>query len=194
MPTQAFSLQTGFLYIPTIRTGSGTANGEKAADLPDRNSTRLQAWIRWREKKYGPRKHRVPGTAGLMATAGNAVFEGMGDGTFNAFDARTGRKLWTFDVHFGMAGAPISYEVDGKQYVSIVAGWGGGGGGRRRRELREIWLAVWLSGAPAARPFVLDGKTPPVAAGAAGLRGAGRRSAVRDRSKAGEGGQCRRVP
>jgi quinohemoprotein ethanol dehydrogenase len=60
---------------------------------------------------------------GLMTTAGNLVFEGMGDGRFNAYDARNGKQLWSFDAHFGTTGAPITYEVDGKQYVSVVAGW-----------------------------------------------------------------------
>jgi quinohemoprotein ethanol dehydrogenase len=60
---------------------------------------------------------------GLMTTAGNLVFEGMGDGKFNAYDARNGKQLWSFDAHFGITGAPITYEVDGKQYVSVVAGW-----------------------------------------------------------------------
>ncbi len=50
-----------------------------------------------------------------MAAAGNLVFQGMGDGTFRAFDARNGKALWQFDAHFGIAGAPISYEVEGQQ-------------------------------------------------------------------------------
>ena len=156
---QAFSPQTGLLYLPTIRTGSGTRNGEKRADLPDRDSTRLQAWDPVARKETWSVK--TPGTSngGLMATAGNLVFEGMSDGTFNAFDARTGRKLWTFDVHFGMAGAPISYEVDGKQYVSIVAGWGGGGAGVGGASTAKFG---WRYGHQVHRllTFVLDGKTP----------------------------------
>ena len=61
------------------------------------------------------------------------------------------------DVHFGIAGAPISYEVDGKQYVSIVAGWGGGGAG-----VGGARSAQWRLGQQVHRvlTFVLDGKTP----------------------------------
>jgi quinohemoprotein ethanol dehydrogenase len=164
VPPQAFSPLTGLLYIPTIRTGSGTAHGEKAADLPDRNSTRLQAWDPVARKEVWSVK--TPGTwnGGLMATAGNLVFEGMGDGTFNAFDARSGQKIWTFDAHFGIAGAPISYEVDGKQYVSIVAGWGGGGAGVGGASSAKYG---WHLGQQVHRvlTFQLDGKTalPPQA-------------------------------
>lgn len=59
-----------------------------------------------------------------MVTEGNLLFQGLADGTFHAYDARDGRRLWTFNAKMGIAGAPITYEVDGKQYVTVVAGWG----------------------------------------------------------------------
>jgi quinohemoprotein ethanol dehydrogenase len=156
---QAFSPQTGFLYIPTIRSGNGTLGGAKAAELPDRDATRLQAWDPVARKEVWSVK--TPGfwNGGLMATAGNLVFEGMGDGTFNAFDARTGKQVWTFNAHFGIAGAPISYEVDGKQYVSVVAGWGGTGAAFSGHMTASYG---WQSRIHTHRllTFVLDGKTP----------------------------------
>jgi quinohemoprotein ethanol dehydrogenase len=60
-----------------------------------------------------------------MTTAGGLVFQGHADGTLNAYDARDGRKLWSFDTHMGISGAPITFLANGRQYVAVVAGWGG---------------------------------------------------------------------
>ncbi len=61
-------------------------------------------------------------TNGLMATAGNVVFASIRDGNMAALDARTGKALWHFQTGAAMAAAPISYAVDGRQYVALAAG------------------------------------------------------------------------
>lgn len=72
------------------------------------------------------REQVSPVNGGLMATAGNLLFQGRGDGKFAAHRADNGEELWTHEAQTGLVAPPISYEVDGKQYVSIMAGWGGG--------------------------------------------------------------------
>jgi quinohemoprotein ethanol dehydrogenase len=62
---------------------------------------------------------------GVLSTAGNLVFEGSADGHFQAFNAETGAKLWDMPVNTGVMAAPATYTVNGKQYVSVLAGWGG---------------------------------------------------------------------
>ncbi|MBL0901233.1 MAG: PQQ-binding-like beta-propeller repeat protein, partial [Reyranella sp.] len=62
---------------------------------------------------------------GALATAGDLVFQGTATGEFAAYDARNGRRLWRFDAQRGISSAPISYAVDGRQYVSVLVGWGG---------------------------------------------------------------------
>ncbi|MFX8696513.1 hypothetical protein ABTM58_21070, partial [Acinetobacter baumannii] len=61
-----------------------------------------------------------------MATHGGLVFEGQADGQFVAHDADSGQTLWSYDLGVGTQAAPITYAVNGKQYVSILAGWAGG--------------------------------------------------------------------
>ncbi len=60
-----------------------------------------------------------------MTTAGNLVFTGTPEGFLKAFDATTGEELWRFNTGSGVVATPITWEMDGEQYVSVVSGWGG---------------------------------------------------------------------
>ena len=60
--------------------------------------------------------------AGALATAGNLVFLGHHDGTFAAYDAKTLKELWSFNIGTGINAPPITYSVNGKQYVAVLAG------------------------------------------------------------------------
>jgi alcohol dehydrogenase (cytochrome c) len=57
-----------------------------------------------------------------LATAGNLVFFGLPDGTFSAYDAKTLKELWNFNVGTGINAPPITYSVNGKQYVAVLVG------------------------------------------------------------------------
>jgi len=59
---------------------------------------------------------------GVMATAGGLVFMGEGTGWLSAFDAATGKRLWRYRVGAGVNAPPITYEIDGVQYVAVAAG------------------------------------------------------------------------
>jgi PQQ-dependent dehydrogenase (methanol/ethanol family) len=63
-----------------------------------------------------------PLMGGTLATAGNLVFTGEGNGSFNAYDATNGKKLWSFNVGAGANSPPVAYEVGGKQYIAVSAG------------------------------------------------------------------------
>lgn len=65
--------------------------------------------------------------AGTMVTAGDVVFQGGVTGDFAAYHALTGEKLWSINVGSGISAPPITYAVDGKQYVSLLVGFGGAG-------------------------------------------------------------------
>ena len=61
-------------------------------------------------------------TAGVLSTAGDLVFSGTIDGFFFALDAETGEELWHINVGSRVHAAPMSYMVDGTQYVAVAAG------------------------------------------------------------------------
>jgi len=141
----SFNEQSGLVYIPTLEmmgvyddTGIDRAHytvhstqlnvGLKtwAGDVPANAGT--SALLAWDPKRQAAVwSVPTPGlwNGGTMTTAGGLVFQGQADGRFNAYDASSGKRLWSFDAHMGISGAPITYTAGGKQYVSVVAGWGG---------------------------------------------------------------------
>ncbi len=70
-------------------------------------------------------KEHLPLWAGVLATAGNLVFTGTGDGYFKAFDAKSGKELWKFQTGSGIVSPPITWEQDGEQYLGVTVGYGG---------------------------------------------------------------------
>ncbi|MEI7948978.1 MAG: PQQ-dependent dehydrogenase, methanol/ethanol family [Gammaproteobacteria bacterium] len=65
---------------------------------------------------------------GTLSTAGNLVFQGGADGKLRGFTADKGELVWEVDLGVGIMAPPITFELDGKQYLSVLAGWGGSSG------------------------------------------------------------------
>ncbi len=65
---------------------------------------------------------------GTLTTAGNLVFQGLSDGRFVAYTADQGTKVWEAQLGNGIMAAPSTWSLDGKQYVSVLVGWGGATG------------------------------------------------------------------
>lgn len=70
-------------------------------------------------------RNDLPMCASVLATGGDLVFAGEPTGEFNALDARTGEQLWQFQCGSGHHSSPITYMVEGRQYVAVPVGWGG---------------------------------------------------------------------
>jgi alcohol dehydrogenase (cytochrome c) len=69
-------------------------------------------------------RQRAPQTTGVLATAGGVVFAGALDRRYSAYDAATGAKLWSVGLPEVPNGTPITYSMNGKQYVAMIAGYG----------------------------------------------------------------------
>lgn len=78
--------------------------------------TRASGRIRWQVKTAQPL------VGGVLATAGDVVFTGEGNGDFSAFHAETGERLWKFNCGAGVNAPAITYELDGVQYIAVAAG------------------------------------------------------------------------
>lgn len=73
----------------------------------------------WRYKNYSPL------WAGVLATAGNLVFTGNPEGYLIGLNAKTGDVEYKFNTGSGVVGSPVTWEMDGEQYISVLSGWGG---------------------------------------------------------------------
>jgi quinohemoprotein ethanol dehydrogenase len=176
-----YSPDTGYFYVPgTVRTSAFTRYGDKfflgkrytggsqAAPIGSPQSGTFTAIdsktnkIVWQNKQ----PYRTGQGGGAMVTAGGLVFRGASDGNFLALDARTGEELWRFQTGFGADAPPMTYEVDGEQYVAIATGGNQSVGSAfgdavwsfsMKGQLRELW--------PPPPPPTVSGPTGPVATG-----------------------------
>ena len=87
---------------------------------------RLIAWNPVTQKEVWRHEYKGPWNGGVLSTSGNVVFQGAADAHFAAFSADTGEPLWKFFTQTGVMAAPITYELEGEQYVAVASGWGGG--------------------------------------------------------------------
>jgi quinohemoprotein ethanol dehydrogenase len=163
----AYSPQTGLAYIPYMQLGvrfwtkpgagdtlfGGVVFSAVAADEADGKGA-LLAWDPVAQKERWRVQHAFMWNGGPMATAGDLVFQGTADGWFSAYDARTGARLWRFDAGLGIISRPISYSLGGRQYVSVLVGYGGNIFSTTYND------AGWKYGAQMRRllTFALDGK------------------------------------
>jgi len=150
----AFSPRTGLVYIPAqeipfpyMQPGGAKTNYKYRAGawnlgvdslisaLPDDDAQlkairaslkgRLIAWDPVTQTAKWTVPYEGPWNGGVLATGGGLVFQGNATGEFAAFDAANGKKLWSFPTQTGVVAAPMTYEIDGEQYVALMAGWGG---------------------------------------------------------------------
>src|SRR5690606_13883243 len=105
--------------LPDDRYAEGIG---EAAGMP----SSLLAW----DVANGRPAWQVPtaGGGGVLATAGNLVFQGAADGRLIAYTADTGAQVWDAQLGNTVMAAPATYALDGKQYVSVLVGWGGAAG------------------------------------------------------------------
>jgi len=90
--------------------------------------TQLTAWDPVAKRRVWQVTHRSEVNGGALATAGNLVFHGSGDGTLAAYRATDGAKLWESSIGIAVMAPPISYRVNGEQYVAVTVGMGGSEG------------------------------------------------------------------
>jgi quinohemoprotein ethanol dehydrogenase len=146
----SYSPLTGLVYIPVNDVGFKYKSAENfeaknlaanygidvvAAGMPqdpkikkailDTVKGKLVAWDPLQQKPAWTVERPGPWNGGTLATAGNLVFEGTAAGRFEAYRADTGEKVWSFDAQTGVMAGPVTYTVNGEQYVAVLAGWGG---------------------------------------------------------------------
>ena len=85
----------------------------------------LVAWDPIKQERAWTVRHPKPSNGGTLSTAGDLVFQGTWDGAFAAYDALSGDQLWQYQSDSAILAGPITYELDGEQYVAVTQGSGG---------------------------------------------------------------------
>lgn len=148
--SMAFSPRSGLVYIPAqdiplpyqqdtafiFRPGAWNSGIDMAAaGAPDDKAQRaairamlkgrILAWDPVSRKAVWSVEHGGPWNGGILATGGNLVFQGTAKAEFHAYAADSGARLWSFKAPSGIVAAPVSYMVDGEQYIAVMSGYGG---------------------------------------------------------------------
>ena len=132
----SFNPQTGLVYIPTNNVcmdwSVSDVNYKRGvfylgAEFPTKEGPggflgELVAWDPVAQKKVWSIKEDLPFNGGTLTTGGGLVFAGNIHGDFRAIDAKSGKVLWRKNLGSGIGAGPVTYQVDGKQYVAIVVG------------------------------------------------------------------------
>jgi PQQ-dependent dehydrogenase (methanol/ethanol family) len=98
---------------------------EVQAELVKMIRGQIIAWDPVERREVWRVQHNLPWNGGMLATAGNLVFQGNSVGDFAAYSADTGEKLWSTPAQTGIVASPVTWSIDGEQYVTVLAGWGG---------------------------------------------------------------------
>ena len=147
----SYSKKTGYIYIP-VQTIPAYFSGQKEVSYKvnrwntgvNLNESRspaswvaakasldalvygeLVAWDPIKQERAWTVRHPKPSNGGTLSTAGDLVFQGTWDGTFAAYDALSGDQLWQYQSDSAILAGPITYELDGEQYVAVTQGSGG---------------------------------------------------------------------
>jgi alcohol dehydrogenase (cytochrome c) len=141
-PPIAYNPNTRMIYIPANENLCSTFTGRAVEYSPGRVFTgatttmslapgadhigEVQAWnVDTRARVWTHKFATSPNWGPMLTTGGGLVFSGgTNDRKFRAFDAGNGKLLWEFPTNSGIVAPPASFAVDGKQYISVQAGWG----------------------------------------------------------------------
>lgn len=145
----SFNPQTGLVYIPQqsnaeyfnpdkkaatpelgkwnvgVKLPELQESKEELAELAKLFSGKLQAWDPVKQKEAWSVEYPMTNNGGTLTTAGNLVFQGTSFGYLYAYTADTGKRLWQQQVSSAVIAGPITYEINGEQYVAFNVGMGG---------------------------------------------------------------------
>jgi PQQ-dependent dehydrogenase (methanol/ethanol family) len=130
----AYQADPNFVYKPggwnlglNMLANAGPMTAEQTKAMAANIKGWLIAWDPVNQKPVWEVNRPYFWNAGVLSTGGNLVFQGAAEGQFYAYDAASGKQLWSYPTGNGVIAAPMTYEVNGTQYVALMVGSGGGG-------------------------------------------------------------------
>ena len=133
----AYNPKTGLFYVPVIdacanfrvvptefREGMFYLGGDADVRVRDQMG-QLKAIDPETGRTVWTWQGKQPMVASVLTTGGDLVLTGEPNGMFNAWHARTGELLWQYQTGNGIHSNPVTYSVNGRQYIAVPTGWGG---------------------------------------------------------------------
>ncbi len=149
---------TGLVYIPATDRKPNTHSNVETGEWMQQTEGRLIAWDPVNQLERWSVEEEIATNGGVLSTAGNLVFQGQGNGEFAAYAADTGKRVWSIDTGSAIESIPVTYSVNGEQYVLLPVGWGSGS---------RLFAPSWTMGTPRSKrgpsrllAFKLNGNVP----------------------------------
>jgi PQQ-dependent dehydrogenase (methanol/ethanol family) len=149
---------TGLVYIPATDRKPGTNAPVESDEWMAETEGLLIAWDPVSQSERWSVEEQIATNGGVLSTAGNLVFQGQGTGEFAAFDASSGKKAWSIQTGSAIESIPVTYAVNGEQFVLVPVGWGSGS---------RLFAPAWTMATPQSKrgpsrllAFKLGGTNP----------------------------------
>jgi quinohemoprotein ethanol dehydrogenase len=149
---------TGLVYIPATDRKPNSHAEVETGEWMGQTEGKLIAWDPVNQSERWSAEEEIATNGGVLSTAGNLVFQGQGNGEFAAYTADAGKKVWSIDTGSAIESIPVTYSVNGEQYVLLPVGWGSGS---------RLFAPSWTMGTPRSKrgpsrilAFKLGGNVP----------------------------------
>jgi quinohemoprotein ethanol dehydrogenase len=149
---------SGLVYIPATDRKPNSHAAVETGEWMKQTEGRLIAWDPVSQSSRWSLEEEISTNGGVLSTAGNLVFQGQGTGEFAAYAADSGKKVWSIDTGSAIESIPVTYSVNGEQYVLLPVGWGSGS---------RLFAPAWTMATPRSKrgpsrilAFKLGGSVP----------------------------------
>ena len=154
----SYNAQTGLVYVPATDRQPGTHTEVETGEWMRGTQGKLIAWDPVSQSARWTVEEPIATNGGVLSTAGNLVFQGQGSGDFAAYAADSGKKVWSIQTGSAIDSVPVTYAVNGEQYVLTPVGWGSGS---------RLFAPAWTMATPQSKrgparllAFKLGASTP----------------------------------
>jgi quinohemoprotein ethanol dehydrogenase len=154
----SYDTTTGLVYIPATDRKPASHAKVETGEWMQQTEGRLIAWDPVNQAERWSVEEEIATNGGVLSTAGNLVFQGQGSGEFAAYSADSGKKVWSIDTGSAIDSVPVTYSVNGEQYVMVPVGWGSGS---------RLFAPAWTMATPRSKrgpsrilAFKLGGNVP----------------------------------
>lgn len=154
----SYNAGTGLVYIPATDRKPKTHAAVETGEWMQQTEGRLIAWDPLAQSARWSVEEEIATNGGVISTAGNLVFQGQGTGEFAAYTADNGKKVWSIQTGSAIESIPVTYSVNGEQYVLLPVGWGSGS---------RLFAPAWTMATPQSKRgpsrllcFKLSGDVP----------------------------------